>query len=104
MNGLIRATWTLLRNTHRHPANRMLHLVGIPVYATGIVVIINNLEGFSTPLLAGVALWATAVTMFSFGHWIEGNVRSMTPVLIYRLILRKVGRYLDAKRIHVNGA
>ena len=50
---------------------------------------------------AGLAMWLSAIAMFVAGHKIEGNVVSMTPVLLFRLFSRKAAGYLAAKRVHL---
>ena len=35
------------------------------------------------PLLDGVILWMSAISLFIFGHIIEGNLRAMTVIIIY---------------------
>jgi hypothetical protein len=91
----------ILKNTHRHPANWTLHCIGAPFYAAGITMICLNLAALDADLLAGLALWLVAVALFVSGHKIEGNLASMTPVLIFRLLSRKTGNYLDAHRVHL---
>jgi hypothetical protein len=94
----------IIRNTHRHPANQALHSIGAPFYAVGLLVMLGHFAGIqeqqtttTTGLAAGTAMWLAAIAMFVLGHKIEGNVGSMTPVLLFRLLLlslrRKVARY-----------
>jgi len=90
----------LVRNTHRHPTNQALHFVGAPFYATGLAIIIGYFAGMQTNLPAGIAMLASAVAMFVAGHKIEGNVMTMTPVLVFKLLSRKAAGYLFSKRIH----
>jgi hypothetical protein len=100
----------IIRNTHRHRANQALHSIGAPFYAVGLVVMIGHLagiqeqQGTATGLAAGATMWLAAIAMFVLGHKIEGNVGSMTPVLLFRLLLssrRKVARYPVVQRIHL---
>lgn len=101
----------VIKNTHRHPANQALHLIGAPFYAAGLVVIfghlINLMNQQSTTstiplnLIAGPAMLFTAIALFVLGHLIEGNLGSTTPVLLFRLLSRKVARYPIAQRIHL---
>ena len=96
MRGLVGSFWVMLRETHRHPVNRALHFAGMPLYLLGISLMAGNSDkGFGALLLVG------AVVMFTVGHKIEGNLRSITPILAYRLISRNVRRYLAANRIHI---
>jgi hypothetical protein len=101
----------IIKNTHRHPANQALHSIGAPFYAVGLAMVIGHLAGMQTNLAAGGAMLLTAMTMFVLGHKIEGNLRMMAPVLLFRyllvlLLLRrrrrsKIARYPFAKRVHV---
>jgi hypothetical protein len=107
----------IIRNTHRHPANQALHSIGAPFYAVGLLVMLGHLASIqeqqqqqetTAGLVAGAAMWLGAIAMFVLGHKIEGNVGSMTPVLLFRLLLsslssqsRKVARYSVAQRIHL---
>ncbi|AIC15486.1 hypothetical protein [Nitrososphaera viennensis] len=102
---MLRATVKMLKSTHRHPANRALHAAGLPIYAYGIAMIISYFAGAGTTTtiadaLLGLGLWAVAVSMFVAGHAIEGNVRSMTPVLLARLVSRSL-HHLAKQRVHL---
>jgi hypothetical protein len=101
----------IIKNTHRHPANQALHFIGAPFYVVGLIVMLGHLAGIQqqllllsqpmTDLLSGTAMWLAAIAMFVLGHKIEGNVGSMTPVLLFRLLSRKVARYSIAQRVHL---
>jgi hypothetical protein len=102
----------IIKNTHRHPANQALHSIGAPFYVVGLLVMLGHFAGIeqqqtttTTDLVAGPAMWLAAIAMFVLGHKIEGNVGSMTPVLLFRLLLlslrRNVARYPVMQRIHL---
>jgi ribose/xylose/arabinose/galactoside ABC-type transport system permease subunit len=98
----------LIKNTHRHPANQALHFIGAPFYVAGLAVVLGHFAGIlqqqtttTTELVAGTAMWLAAIAMFVLGHKIEGNIGSMTPVLLFRLMSRKVARYSVAQRVHL---
>jgi hypothetical protein len=96
----------IIKNTHRHPANQALHFMGAPFYVIGLVVVLGHFAGIlqlqtTTDLVAGTAMWIAAIAMFVLGHKIEGNIGSMTPVLLFRLLSRKVARYSIAQRVHL---
>lgn len=100
----------IIKNTHRHPVNQALHSIGAPFYGIGFVIILGHLAGMQTNLAAGGAMLLAAIAMFVLGHKIEGNLRSMAPVLLFRFLLRvlfllsrrrKVARYPFAKRVHL---
>jgi hypothetical protein len=102
----------IIKNTHRHPINQALHSIGAPFYAIGLAMILGHLAGMQTNLAVGAAMLFAAISMFVLGHTIEGNLRSMAPVLLFRFLLavlllsrrrrrRKVTRYPFAKRVHL---
>jgi hypothetical protein len=91
----VRAIIKIVKNTHRHPINRALHCAGAPLYATGAVMTLGHFAGMQTDLVAGVAMWSVAVAMFVFGHRIEGNIGSMTPVLLFRLLSKVVHDFVS---------
>jgi hypothetical protein len=98
----------IIKNTHRHPANQALHSIGAPFYAVGLGMTLGYLAGMQTNFAAGGAMLLAAIAMFVSGHKIEGNLRSMAPVLLFRFLVvvvllsrRKVARYPFAKRVHL---
>lgn len=98
----------IIKNTHRHPINQALHSIGAPFYGVGLAMTIGHVAGMQTNLAAGGAMLLAAIAMFVLGHKIEGNLKSMAPVLLFRLMLvlfflsrRKVTRYPFAKRVHL---
>jgi hypothetical protein len=82
----------IIKNTHRHPINQALHSVGAPFYGLGVAMSIAYFGGMQTNLAAGSTMLLTAVAMFVVGHKIEGNIRSMAPVLLFRFLYAKVSR------------
>lgn len=95
----VRAVIKMIKNTHRHPANRALHCIGAPFYVIGLAAVIGYFAGMRTDPATGIAMWLAAVAMFVAGHMIEGNIRAMTPVLLARL-LSKVLHNFVAQRVH----
>ncbi len=96
----------IIKNTHRHPVNQALHSIGAPFYGLGLVMSIGHLGGIQTNIAVGSTMLLAAIAMFVLGHKIEGNIRSMTPVLLFRFLYtmvsgRKVARYSLAKRVHL---
>jgi hypothetical protein len=100
----------IIRNTHRHPVNQALHSVGAPFYGIGFAMILGYLAGIPTNLAAASAMLLAAIAMFVLGHKIEGNLRMMAPVLLFKFLLvlllssrrrRKIARYSFAKRVHL---
>jgi hypothetical protein len=102
----------IIKNTHRHPVNQALHSIGAPFYGLGLAMILGHLAGIQTNLVAGGAMLLAAIAMFVLGHKIEGNLRMMAPVLLFRFLLglllsrrrrSKIARYSFAKRVHLLG-
>jgi hypothetical protein len=98
----------IIKNTHRHPVNQALHSIGAPFYGLGLAMILGHLAGIQTNLAAGGAMLLAAMAMFVLGHKMEGNLRMMTPVLLFRFLLglllsrrRKIAPYSFAKRVHL---
>ena len=52
--------------------------------------IIGHFANIQTNLLIGFTMWMAAVAMFVVGHKVEGNIMTMTPVLVARLLSRKI--------------
>lgn len=75
-----------IKTTHRHPINIILHCIGLPLYIIGIYIIIFYIMDQNKPLLDGIILWMSAISLFIFGHIIEGNLRAMTVVIIYKYL------------------
>ena len=50
-----------IKSTHRNPVNRILHLIGIPIYATGIMLILGYFLGLHTNPITGITLWSIAI-------------------------------------------
>jgi hypothetical protein len=96
----------IIRNTHKHPVNQALHCIGAPFYGLGLVMLIIHLGGMQTNLAAAGTMLLAAVAMFVLGHKIEGNIRSMAPVLLFRFLYvvvsrKRVACYPLAKRVHI---
>jgi uncharacterized membrane protein YGL010W len=77
-----------IKSSHRHPINRILHCIGSPIYVTGIALILGDLFGLHTNPVNGVILWSIAFGLFLLGHIIEGNLRAMTLIVIFKYVLR----------------
>jgi uncharacterized membrane protein YGL010W len=81
-----------IRSTHRHPTNRILHCIGFPIYIMGIALVVNNfVSGIRFPDLEyATVMCCTAVALFLIGHRVEGNLRAMTLILLYKYIARSM--------------
>ncbi len=89
----------IIKSTHQHPTNQALHSVGAPFYGIGLVMIFGHLMGMQTNPVVGSLMFIVAVTMFVTGHRIEGNLRSMAPVVLCRWIMvlsmRRIGSIMN---------
>lgn len=90
-----------IKNTHRHPVNRILHCIGVPIYVTGIALVLGSLLGLQTNSITGIILWSIAVALFSLGHKIEGNLRAMTLIVVCKYIIRSSGSGGSSSEIKV---
>jgi hypothetical protein len=93
----------IIKSTHRHPINQALHSVGAPFYGIGLALIFGHLMGMQTNPVVGILMFLVAVTMFVTGHRIEGNLSSMAPVLLSRLIMVLLMRRIGSMMNHFNG-
>jgi len=75
-----------IKSTHRHPANRILHLIGLPIYVTGITLVAGYFLNLNTNPITGLTLWLIAVSLFLTGHKIEGNLRAMTLIIVFKYL------------------
>jgi len=75
-----------IKNTHRHPANRMLHVIGLSLYVVAIFLISGSLLNTNGNPYTGLFLFVVAVALFLLGHKIEGNVRATTWVVLFKYL------------------
>jgi uncharacterized membrane protein YGL010W len=75
-----------IRNTHRHPVNRILHGIGLPLYIVGISMIASYVIGQNTNPISGLVLLIIAISLFLIGHKIEGNLRAMTLIILFKYL------------------
>lgn len=75
-----------IKNTHRHPANRLLHVVGLLLYAVAIFMISGSLLSTNVNPFASLFLFMVAIALFLLGHKIEGNVRATTWVVLFKYL------------------
>jgi uncharacterized membrane protein YGL010W len=73
-------------NTHRHPVNRILHSIGLPLYIVGISMIASYVIDQNTNPVNGFVLLIIAVSLFLTGHKVEGNLRAMTLIILYKYL------------------
>jgi uncharacterized membrane protein len=75
-----------IRNTHRHPANRILHAIGLSFYIIAILMILDYLFNKDINPFTILILFALAIALFLLGHAIEGNIRATTWVIIFKYL------------------
>ena len=80
-----------IKNTHRHPANRLLHAIGLTLYFLAILVILMGsfTDTYTNPLNS-LILFAVAIALFLLGHRIEGNLGATTWVIIFKYLKAKL--------------
>jgi uncharacterized membrane protein YGL010W len=79
-----------IKSTHKHPINRILHCIGAPIYIAGIALILDNLL-FSIKypnLVYPIIMSCIAVGLFLLGHRIEGNLKAMTLIVLFKYVVR----------------
>jgi hypothetical protein len=77
-----------IKSTHRHPINRTLHCIGAPLYITAIAFVLESLFGLYGNIMKGVILMFMAIGLFLLGHKIEGNIRAMTLIILFKYVSR----------------
>lgn len=80
-----------IKRTHKHPVNRILHCIGLVVYAFGIMLIVGYFVGSHANPITGITLWLTAIGMFLIGHTLEGNLRAMTLIIFFKYLKSRKG-------------
>ena len=86
-----------IKSTHRNPANRILHLIGIPIYVTGITLIVCYFVNLNTNPITGLILWILAVSLFLTGHKIEGNTRAMTLIILFKYLNSRKAKLIQCR-------
>ena len=83
-----------IRNTHRNPVSRALHLVGLSLYIAGFTLLVIDYFGRTSPNISfypfSLILFPIAVMLFIAGHKIEGNLRAMTLIVFIKYLRSKV--------------
>jgi uncharacterized membrane protein len=80
-----------VKSTHRHPLNKILHVIGLTMYIYAIYILVAYLSGqHDQSLIFALALWFTAVGLFILGHRIDGNVKAMTIIVLSKYIRSKL--------------
>jgi NhaP-type Na+/H+ or K+/H+ antiporter len=80
-----------IKNTHRHPANRLLHAIGLLLYFLAILMILMGyFKDTNTNPFNSLILFAVAIALFLLGHRIEGNLGATTWVIIFKYLKAKI--------------
>ena len=79
-----------IKNTHRNPISRLLHLIGLSLYIVGFILIVGYYSdsdslNISSPIY-GIILFPIAVGLFLMGHKIEGNLSAMTLIVVMKYL------------------
>jgi hypothetical protein len=79
-----------IKSSHRNPINKTLHGIGLPIYVVGLSFVIGYFVGLDTSLLVGFSMWLIAISLFLLGHYVEGNLRAITIIIIYKYLRLKI--------------
>ena len=93
-----------VKSTHRHPLNKLFHLIGLSLYFFAFFIFISFFIGNhdQSPMF-GLALWLTAINLFIVGHMIEDNVRAMTVIILFKYLRSKLNENgFNRRLIHVS--
>jgi hypothetical protein len=78
-----------IKSTHRHPINRVLHCIGLPLYVIGFALAVGYFTDLHANPITEITLWLIAVGLFLTGHKIEGNLRAMTLIILFKYFKSK---------------
>ena len=93
-----------MKSTHRHPINRMFHVVGLLLYSYGFYILISHVTGdHDLYLVSSLAMWFTAIDLFIVGHVFEGNVGAMTLTLLFKYVKFKLSTKRSCRPISCAG-
>jgi len=82
-----------VKRTHRHPLNKIFHLIGLSLYGFALFTLFSYLMGnHDQSLVLGLAFWLTAINLFISGHTIENNVGAMTAIVLYKYLRARLYR------------
>ena len=81
-----------IKSTHRNPISRVLHLIGLSLYAIGFTLLAGYYLGSLSILspIIGIILFPIAIGLFLTGHKIEGNLRAMTLIILLKYLKSKI--------------
>jgi hypothetical protein len=81
-----------IKNTHRNPISKVLHLIGLSLYAIGFTLLAGYYLGSLNILspIIGIILFPIAIGLFLTGHKIEGNLRAMTLIILLKYLKSKL--------------
>jgi hypothetical protein len=79
-----------IKSSHSNPINKTLHGIGLPIYVIGLSFVIGYFVGLGTSPLVGFSMWLIAISLFLLGHYVEGNLRAITIIIIYKYLRSKI--------------
>ena len=82
-----------IKNTHKHPLNITLHIIGLITYFPGFSFIILYLDHNISNVITGIFCIITAIGLFLIGHKIEGNLGANTSIILLKYIKFKINNY-----------
>lgn len=89
-----------IKSTHRKPVNRLLHCVGAPIHIMGMAMIFGYLLRISNSnVFEGVILWAFAISLFLIGHKLEGNLKAMTLIIMFKYLCLRIAKMNDKVKV-----
>jgi prepilin signal peptidase PulO-like enzyme (type II secretory pathway) len=76
-----------VKSTHRHPLNKTLHAIGLLLYIFALYAMVSFFIDLHVQnLLLALTLSLTAINLFILGHAVEGNVRAMTAIVLFKYV------------------
>ncbi len=75
-----------IRNTHKHPVNKILHAIGLLLYIIAILIIVGFFINIKTNSNYSLILFGVAIVLFLLGHKIEGNIRAITWIILFKYL------------------
>jgi uncharacterized membrane protein len=79
-----------IRNTHKHPVNKILHAIGLVLYIIAILINVGFFINIKTNSNYSLILFGVAIALFLSGHKIEGNIRAITGIILFKYLKRSL--------------
>lgn len=82
-----------IKNTHKHPLNITLHIIGFIAYFLGLSFIILYFDHNISKVITGIFCIITAIGLFLIGHKIEGNMGANSIIILLKYIKYKMNKF-----------